>query len=76
MDVKPKDVRWERVKERTRLMMKVETLSESKVEELRGYFDPNNKFYEDNPSDVSVEIDSLENNPKQVVEMIKENLYL
>tara|TARA_B100001989_G_scaffold250773_1_gene228539 strand:+ start:2011 stop:2547 length:537 start_codon:yes stop_codon:yes gene_type:complete len=72
----PKDVRWERVKERTRLMMKVETLSESKVEELRGYFEPNNKFYEDNPSDVSVEIDSLENNPKQVVEMIKENLYL
>jgi predicted ABC-type ATPase len=67
----PKDVRWERVKERTRLMMEVEKLPESKVEELRGYFDPNNEFYESNPSDLSVQIDSFTNNPELVVEIIK-----
>lgn len=70
----PKDVRWERVQERTRLMMEVEKLSESKVTELHGYFEPNNEFYENNPSNLSVEIDSLNNDPKKVVEIIKENI--
>ncbi len=70
----PKDIRWERVKERTRQMMEVETLPESKVEELRGYFEPNNEFYEENPSDLSVQIDSFANSSDSVVEIIKKNI--
>ncbi len=70
----PKDVRFERVKERTRQMMGVEILPESKVEELRGFFEPNDRFYEDNPSDLSVEIDTSVNNPEEIIKIIKNNL--
>lgn len=69
----PKDVRWERVKERTREMMGIEKLPESKVDELRGYFEPNNKFYEEHPSDLSIQIDTLAHSPAEVVGLIKSN---
>jgi predicted kinase len=70
----PKDVRWERVKERTREMMDLESLPASKIDELRGYFEPNNKFYEENPSDLSISIDTRANNPAEVAELIIGNL--
>jgi predicted kinase len=70
----PKDVRWERVKERTREMMGVEKLPESKADELSGYFEPNNKFYEENLSELSIQIDTHNNSPEEVVEIVKNNL--
>jgi len=69
-----KATRWERVKERTRQMMEIEELPESKVAELQGYFEPNNRFYEENPSDLSIEIDTGNNNSAEVVEIIKGNI--
>jgi len=67
----PKDVRWERVNERTRDMMEAEALPDAKVNELLGYFDPNDEFYRDNPSNVSVQIDTMTNAPGAVAELIK-----
>lgn len=69
-----KDVRWERVQERTREMMGVAELPESKIVELRGYFAPNDTFYEENPSHLSIHIDTHANDPTEVVELIKGNL--
>lgn len=70
----PKDVRWERVKERTREMMGVEELPDAKVNELLGYFEPNDEFYKENPSDISVQIDTMTNAPGAVVELIKRDV--
>jgi len=69
-----KEERWKRVKERTRQMMEVEQLPESKVEELRGYFEINNNFYEENPSDLSVEISTSVHRPEEVTEIIKNKI--
>lgn len=71
----PKDVRWQRVQERTRQMMEMEKLPESKIEELHGYFEPNHAFYQENPSDMSIQIDTSVNNPEEVIELIKSNLH-
>ena len=70
----PRDVRWERVQERTRQMMEVDILPKSKIEELYGYFEPNNEFYEENPSAWSIEIDTVTNSPAEVTEFIKTNI--
>lgn len=67
----PKAVRWERVQARTREMMVVETLPEEKVEQLRGYFEPNHAFYEENSSAVSEYIDSSQHTVDEVVVLIK-----
>lgn len=69
-----KEIRWERVKERTRQMMDVEQLPESKIEELKEYFEPNDRFYEENPSHISVRIDSQVNEPTDITKIIKADL--
>ncbi len=70
----PKHVRWERVQERTRDIMDVSELPDSKVVELQGYFETNDKFYEENPSNLSTYIDTLVHDPTEVVAIIKNNL--
>lgn len=66
----PKDVRVARVRERTREMMDIPELPESKIKELEGYFEPNDQFYANNPSDLVEIIDTENTTPEQVVEMI------
>lgn len=66
----PKELRMERVSERTRGMMGVSELPESKVTELAGYFEPNDKFYMENPSDLVQIIDTEKLNPEEVVECV------
>lgn len=59
-----------RVIERTRLMMTVPELPQSKITELEGYFEPNDKFYADNPSSLVSVIDTQNLSAEQVVEFI------
>ncbi|MES2226042.1 MAG: ATP-binding protein [Patescibacteria group bacterium] len=66
----PKNIRLERVHERTREMMDVSELPESKIQELAGYFEPNNRFYLDNPIAAAESIDTQDLSPDQVVEAI------
>ena len=66
----PEHIRFERVKDRTKEMMGVAELSQSKIDELLGYFEPNKKFYTDNPIDTIEAIDTENLDPQQVVEII------
>ncbi len=70
----PKEVRMERVKERTRGMMEIPELPESKVLELKSYFGPNDEFYIINPSNLVSIIDTQELGPEQVVDVIINNI--
>lgn len=66
----PKTVRWQRVVERTREMMNVAEMPDTKLKELEAYFEPNHVFYEANPSPTSIAIDSHLNDPEKVIEII------
>ena len=66
----PRDIRLKRVHERTREMMAVPELPDSKIEELAGYFEPNNKFYLDNPVTAAEIIDTQALSSEQVAEHI------
>ncbi len=66
----PKELRLKRVHERTKEMMGVTELPQSKIEELAGYFEPNDKFYLDNPISAADPIDTQELSTGQVVETI------
>ncbi len=66
----PKDIRLNRVHERTKEMMGVTELPQSKIDELAGYFEPNDKFYLDNPISTAGSIDTQELNPEEVAETI------
>lgn len=65
-----RDIRFDRVNKRTKEMMNVEDLSESKIEELLNYFEPNDQFYLDNQSKVVELIDTQNMDPEQVTEYI------
>ena len=73
--VAPKDMRLNRVHERTKEMMWVQELPSSKIEELRGYFEPNDQFYLDNPVRVTEAINTEKLSPDQVTEMIIKKLW-
>lgn len=66
----PKDTRLKRIHERTKEMMGVTELPQSKIEELAGYFEPNDQFYLDNPVDTAESIDTQELTAEQVTETI------
>lgn len=66
----PKDIRLNRVHERTKEMMEVSELPDSKIEKLAGLFEANNQFYLDNPISAAETIDTQELSPDQVAEMI------
>ncbi|MDE1940583.1 MAG: AAA family ATPase [Patescibacteria group bacterium] len=66
----PKDDRLKRVHERTRVMMAVAELPQSKIDELSGYFEPNHQFYLDNPINTIESIDTQNLSPEKVAEII------
>ncbi|MEI8062349.1 MAG: AAA family ATPase [bacterium] len=66
----PKDHRQARVHERTKEMMGVTELPKSKIDELTGYFEPNDQFYINNPVSTIDFIDTEKMNPEQVTDFI------
>lgn len=66
----PKDSRLKRVHERTKEMMGVTELPQSKIDVLAGYFEPNNQFYLDNSVSISEIINTQELSPEEVTEII------
>lgn len=66
----PKDIRLQRVHERTREMMSVQALSAQKIDELAGYFEPNDAFYANNPVNEAEVIDTQHLSPDQVADLI------
>ena len=68
------DKRQTRVHERTKEMMNVTDLPQTKIEELTDYITKNNQFYVDNPISSIESIDTTEINPEQVVEIILDKL--
>lgn len=65
-----KDSREKRVHERTKEVLGVLELPQTKIDELTGYFEPNNQFYLDNPVDGIEYIDTDKMSPEEVVEWI------
>jgi len=70
----PKEIRWNRVLERTKCMMEVSELPQSKIDELAGYFEPNHQFYIDNPIEISETVNTDEFNTDEVISHIINNL--
>ena len=66
----PKEIRLQRVHERTQEMMGVPELTQSTIDELAKYFEPNHVFYANNPVDFAVTIDTNNLTPDQVAERI------
>ncbi|MFZ2151510.1 MAG: AAA family ATPase [Minisyncoccia bacterium] len=66
----PKDVRLNRVFERTKEMMGVTELPQSKIDVLVGYFEPNHQFYLENPVSTVETIDTQDLNPEEVADTI------
>lgn len=66
----PKDIRLNRVFERTKEMMGITELPQSKIDTLIGYFEPNDQFYVENPVSIVETINTQELNPEQVAEII------
>lgn len=66
----PKDIRLNRVYARTKEMMGVSELPKSKIEELNGYFEPNDQFYMDNPISEVELIDTESLDPEQRTDLI------
>lgn len=64
------DKRRTRVNERTKEMMSIEELPQSKIDELEDYIYKNNQFYLDNTINSIETIDTTEMDPEQLVEMI------
>jgi predicted kinase len=70
----PKEIRFARVCERTKEMMGVLELPESKKDELMGYFEPNDQFYTENSSGLVSIIDTQSLASKEVAELIIDRL--
>jgi predicted kinase len=70
----PADLRLARVHERTREMMAINELPQSKIDELAGYFESDEKFFIDNPLDVAETIDTQSMTAEQVANAIIERL--
>jgi len=69
-----KDSREKRVHERTKEMMGVAELPQSKIDELSDYFEPNNQFYLDNSVSTIELIDTEKISSDQVVKIIIDKL--
>lgn len=69
-----RDARLKRVHERTREMMGGVELAPSKIDELKGYFEPNNQFYLDNAVSAAGLINTEEMSAEQVVQTIIDKL--
>lgn len=70
----PKELRWERVQERTRGMMEVDVLPEEKIKTLEGFFEPNHQFYLDNPIEQAETIDTSDKTPEEVADLILDKI--
>lgn len=70
----PEDIRLKRVLERTREMMNVPVLNETKINEMTGYFLTNNQFYLDNPISIAESFDTQVLSPEQIVNEIVNRL--
>ncbi len=66
----PKDIRKTRVDERTKIDMGVTELPKDKVEQLAGYFEPNDQFYLQNTTEISEPIDTSTMSPDEVTDFI------
>jgi len=66
----PKDLRWERVQERTKGMMDVDVLPAEKIETLKGFFEPNHQFYIENPIEQAEIVDTSQLTPDEVADLI------
>jgi predicted kinase len=66
----PKNIRFDRVCDRTKEMMDVSELPGPKKDELTGYFEPNDQFYSENPSGLVVIIETQNRNPEEVAELV------
>ncbi len=65
-----KEVRLQRVYERTKEMMKVSELPEAKIAEMNGYFEPNDQFYIENPIPEAIVIDSEKLSSEECADLI------
>ena len=65
------NIRWQRVCERTRQMMEVEQLPDSKIEELKPIFADNKSFYDKQSGDLGEVLDTSGLSIEAVVERIK-----
>lgn len=63
-----KEDRLKRVHGRTMQMLGSATLSQSKIDELAGYFEPNDLFYHNNPLNTAESIDTQAISEEQVAE--------
>ncbi len=70
----PESLLFDRVKERTRLMMDVAELPSEKITELEGLFEPNYKFHMENPCSAAKTVDSENFNTDQIIEMISSDI--
>jgi predicted ABC-type ATPase len=68
-------LRWDRVCERTRQMMDVEELPDSKVKELEPIFADNNAFYAKQEGDLGEMLDTSDLAIEAVVQKIKEKVF-
>ncbi len=66
----PKELRWERVVDRTKQMMDTSELTKEKLHELSDFFEPNHDFYEKNPISFATIIDTANQNAEQVTDFI------
>lgn len=69
-----KELRFTRVQERTGEMMGVLELPQTKIDELAGYFEPNDTFYTENPLSSAESLDTQELNLDEITETIIERL--
>lgn len=69
-------IRWQRVCERTRQMMEVEELPDSKIEELKPIFADNKAFYDKQSGDLGEVLDTSSLTIDEVVQKIKEAVTL
>lgn len=70
----PKEVLIERVKNRTKEILKVDELPERNLQNLESNFEENYSFHLDNNSKEGVEVNSVEFNSHQIVEIILNDL--
>jgi predicted kinase len=66
----PKDLRWERVQERTKGMVGVDVQLVEKIKTMKEYFEPNHQFYIDNPIERAEIIDTSDLTPDKVADYI------
>lgn len=66
-------IRWQRVCDRTRQMMEVELLPDSKIEELKPIFADNKAFYEKQNGDLGKKLDTSNLSIEAVLKKIKDD---